>query len=110
MLPSVRGAGSWVMGERAEVQKALDPGNTIYSAKRFIGRPPDDPAVNQNKGKYPFKVQSKGKKVEFKVDFEKKKQAFSPEQISAEVLSHMKKMAEDYLEETVKDAVITVPA
>ena len=99
-----------IVGEGAEVQKTLDPENTIYSAKRFIGRTPDDPAVNQNKAKYPFKVQSKGKKVEFKVDYEKKKQAFSPEQISAEVLSHMKKMAEDYLEETVEDAVITVPA
>ena len=44
------------------------------------------------------------------MEFHKKKELFSPEQISAAVLAHMKKMAEDYLEEPVEDAVITVPA
>ena len=44
-----------IVGEGAEVQKTLDPENTIYSAKRFMGRTPDDPAVNQNKSKYPLK-------------------------------------------------------
>ena len=99
-----------IVGEGAEVQKNLDPENTIYSAKRFIGRTYDDPSIDENKDKYPFKVENKDNKVEFKVDFKNKKQTFSPEQISAEVLTHMKKIAEDYLEETVEDAVITVPA
>ena len=45
-----------IVGEGAEVQKTLDPENTIYSAKRFIGRSPNDPAINQFKGKYPFFV------------------------------------------------------
>ena len=98
------------VGEGAEVQKNLDPENTIYSAKRFIGKTYDDPSIEENKGIYPFKIDNKNNKVEFKVDFKNKKQTFSPEQISAEVLAHMKKIAEDYLEETVEDAVITVPA
>ena len=86
------------------------PENTIYSAKRFIGRTPDDPTINENKGKYPFKVQDDGKTLKFEVEFQKRKEVFSPEEISAAVLVHMKKMAEDYLEEPVEDAVITVPA
>ena len=99
-----------IVGEGAEVHKTLDPQNTIYSAKRFIGRTPDDPTINENKGKYPFKVQDDGKTLKFEVEFQKRKEVFSPEEISAAVLGHMKKMAEDYLEEPVEDAVITVPA
>ena len=99
-----------IVGEAAEVHKTLDPENTIYSAKRFIGRTPDDPTINENKGKYPFKVQDDGKTLKFEVEFQKRKEVFSPEEISAAVLGHMKKMAEDYLEEPVEDAVITVPA
>ena len=99
-----------IAGEGAEVQKTLDPENTIYSAKRFIGRTPDDPTINENRGKYPFKVGDNGKAMKFEVEFQKKKELFSPEEISAAVLAHMKKIAEDYLEEPVEDAVITVPA
>ena len=99
-----------IVGEGAEIQKTLDPENTIYSAKRFIGRTPDDHTINENKEKYPFKVGDYGKTLKFEVEFQNKKELFSPEQISAAVLAHMKKMAEDYLEEPVEDAVITVPA
>ena len=99
-----------IVGEGAEVHKTLDPQNTIYSAKRFIGRRPDDPTINENKGKYPFQVGGDGETLKFEVEFQNKKEVFSPEQISAAVLAHMKKMAEDYLEEPVEDAVITVPA
>ena len=99
-----------IVGEGAEVHKTLDPENTIYSAKRFIGRAPDDPTIKDNKGKYPFKVGDYGETLKFEVEFQKKKEVFSPEQISAAVLAHMKRMAEDYLEEPVEDAVITVPA
>ena len=99
-----------IVGEGAEVQKTLDPENTIYSAKRFIGRTPDDPTINENRGKYPFKVGDDSKTMKFEVEFQKKKEFFSPEEISAAVLAHMKRIAEDYLEEPVEDAVITVPA
>ena len=99
-----------IVGEGAEVQKSLDPENTIYSAKRFIGRSADDSTIKENKGKYPFKVGDDGMTLKFEVEFQKKKEVFSPEQISAAVLAHMKKMAEDYLEEPVEEAVITVPA
>ena len=60
-----------IVGEGAEVQKTLDPENTIYSAKRFIGRTPDDLTVNENKGKYPFKVGDDGKTLKFEVNFQK---------------------------------------
>ena len=99
-----------IVGEGAEVQKTLDPENTIYSAKRFIGRAPDDPTVEENKGKYPFKVRDNGATLKFEVEFRKKKVSFSPEEVSAAVLGHMKRMAEGYLEEPVENAVITVPA
>ena len=99
-----------IVGEGAEVQKTLDPENTIYSAKRFIGRTPDDPTINENRGKYPFKVGDDGKTMKFEVEFQKTKELVSPEEISAAVLAHMKRIAEDYLEEPVEDAVITVPA
>ena len=101
-----------IVGEGAEVQKTMDPENTIYSTKRFIGKAPDDPTVNQNKGKYPIKVRDKGATLKFEVEFQKKKKkvSFSPEEVSAAVLAHMKRIAEGYLEEPVEDAVITVPA
>ena len=99
-----------IVGEGAEVQKTLDPENTIYSAKRFIGRAPDDPTVDENKGKYPFKVRDNGATLKFEVEFQRKKVSFSPEEVSAAVLGHMKRMAEGYLEEPVEDALITVPA
>ena len=100
-----------MVGEGAEVHKTLDPENTIYSAKRFIGGTPDDPAVQANKAKYPFKVNDNGKKtLKFEVEFQKAKKLISPEEVSAAVLAHMKRMAEDYLEEPVEEAVITVPA
>ena len=99
-----------IVGEGAEIQKTLDPENTIYSAKRFIGRAPEDPTVDENKGKYPFKVRDKGATLKFEVEFQRKKVSFSPEEVSAAVLAHMKRIAEGYLEEPVEDAVITVPA
>ena len=99
-----------VIGEGAEIHRSLDPRNTIYNAKRFIGRKWEEQAVQESVSKYPFKVNEKDKKVEFEVGQGPSKQSFRPEEISASILAHMKKMAEDYLEEEVKDAVITVPA
>ena len=99
-----------IVGEGAEVHKTLDPENTIYSAKRFIGGTPVDSAVNQNKAKYPFKVLDNGETLKFEVEFQKEKLLVSPEEVSAAVLAHMKRIAEDFLEESVEEAVITVPA
>ena len=99
-----------IVGEGAEVHKTLDPENTIYSAKRFIGGTPVDSAVNENKAKYPFKVLDNGETLKFEVEFQKEKLLVSPEEVSAAVLAHMKRIAEDFLEESVEEAVITVPA
>ena len=56
-----------IVGEGAEVHKVLDPENTIYSAKRFIGRTPNDPRVQDNKAKYPFKVNDNSGTLKFEV-------------------------------------------
>ena len=99
-----------VIGEAAEIQRALDPVNTIYNAKRFFGRKWEDAVVQDKISCYPFKTENNSNKVHFKVHSQNKSQVYRPEEIAASVLSHMKKIAEDYLEETVQDAVITVPA
>ena len=93
-----------IVGEGAEVHKTLDPENTIYSAKRFIGGTPVDSAVNENKAKYPFKVLDNGETLKFEVEFQKEKLLVSPEEVSAAVLAHMKRIAEDFLEESVEEA------
>ena len=114
-----------LVGEGAVTQKVLDPANVIYNAKRFIGRNWDDPTLKESTGKYPFKIEQSGKKVQFKVKYSKTETdtrksiraknknteaCVAPEEISAAVLAKMKKTAEDYLDEEVKDAVVTVPA
>ena len=99
-----------LIGEGAAIQRKLDPMNTIYNAKKFIGRKWDDVKVQENKSKYPFQVLESENKVKFNVTCENKELVLSPEEISGAVLSRMKKIAEDYLEETIEDAVITVPA
>ena len=98
------------MGDGAEVQKKLDPVNAICNAKRFIGKKWDDPTVQENISKYAFKIEEKNNKVQFVVNLDKKLQYFTPEEISGALLTQLKKSAEDYLEETIEDAVITVPA
>jgi len=99
-----------LIGEGAEIQRKLDPANAIYNAKRFIGRTWDDPVVQANYSMYPFKVKENNNKVQFEAKNGLKTVNLTPEEIAAGILSKMKKIAEDYLEETVEDAVITVPA
>ena len=99
-----------LIGEGAETQKRLDPPNVVFNAKRFIGRKWDDPVVQENLSKYPFIVQENAAKIIFKVECQNTDLLLHPEEVSAAVLVRMKKIAEDYLEEEVKDAVITVPA
>jgi len=103
-----------LVGEGAEVQRKLDPASAIYNAKRFIGRTWDDPIVRENAFKYPFKILQKNNKVQFQADCASKKlkKTFiqTPEEIAAIILSRMKKIAEDFLEESIEDVVVTVPA
>lgn len=78
--------------------------------KRLIGRKFDDPAVQQDIKQYPFTVINDGGKPKVKVEYKGENKKFSPEELSSMILTKMKEIAETYLGETVKDAVITVPA
>merc|ERR1719192_720682 len=88
----------------------MNPNNTVFDAKRLIGRKYDDPTVEQDKKHWPFKVVNDGSKPKIVVEYKYEEKTFSPEEISAMILVKMKETAEGYLGKTVKDAVITVPA
>jgi len=99
-----------LIGDAAKNQVAMNPSNTIFDAKRLIGRSFNDPAVQSDAKHWPFKVSNVGGKPQCTVDYQGKPKNFSPEEISSMVLTKMKEVAEGYLGKTVKDAVITVPA
>lgn len=94
-----------VVGKPAKNQMITNPENTVYSIKRFMGRKYHE--VTEETKLIPYKVTS-GSGDEVKIDIRGKQ--LSPQEISAEVLMKMKKTAEDYLGESVSEAVITVPA
>jgi L1 cell adhesion molecule like protein len=100
-----------LIGEAAKNQAARNPINTIFDAKRLIGRKYDDPTVASDRKLWPFKiVKGDGGKPMISVTFKGAEKIFSAEEISSMVLVKMKKIAEDYLGCPVKDAVVTVPA
>ena len=99
-----------LVGEAAQFQRLLDPDNVLYNAKRFIGRKFEDPVVQENRIKYPFKIRDKNNKVNFQVSYKGEASYISPEEVGAALLEKMKKTAEDFLGRSVKDAVVTVPA
>nr|BDV50105.1 MAG: heat shock protein 70-like protein [Porcellio scaber clopovirus] len=99
-----------LIGDAAKSQVAMNPLNTIFDAKRLIGRNFDDSAVTSDSAYWSFKLINDGGKPKFEVTYKEKKEIFSPEEISAMVLSEMKRIAENYLGEAVDSAVITVPA
>ncbi|MCA9374941.1 Hsp70 family protein, partial [Candidatus Dojkabacteria bacterium] len=99
--------GQELCGRPAKNQAVINPTGTIYSVKRLIGRNWDDKSVQQDKELLPFdmrKSKSGGVEVQMGDSW------FSPQEISAKVLAKIKKDAEDFLGEEVKEAVITVPA
>lgn len=102
--------GDRLIGDAAKNQLTSNPENTIFDVKRIIGRNWDDKTVQDDIKFYPFKVVNKNSKphVEAKVKGEKK--LFAPEEISAMILGKMREVAEDYLGESIKNAVVTVPA
>jgi len=100
-----------LIGGAAKNQGNLNPQNTVFDAKRLIGRKFDDKVVQDDMKHWPFKViRGDGSKPMIEVDYMNARKAFTPEEISAMVLTKMKNIAEAYLGETVKNAVITVPA
>src|SRR5690606_24400110 len=97
--------GEILVGTVAKRQAVTNPENTIYSSKRFIGHRFDE--VTKEQGRVPYKL-IKGDNGD--AWFEVRGKKVSPPEVSAKVLQKLKKAAEDYLGETVTEAVITVPA
>lgn len=99
-----------LIGDAAKNQVAMNANNTIFDAKRLIGRKFNDDNVQSDMKHWPFTVINDGGKPKLEVEFKNEKKRFTPEEISSMVLTKMKETAEAYLGQTVRDAVITVPA
>ena len=100
-----------LIGDAAKNQISSNPQNTVFDAKRLIGRKFDDSVVKKDMANWPFGVTAgSDNKPRIGVEFKGEKKAYLPEEISAMVLTKMKQTAEAYLGSEVKDAVITVPA
>lgn len=99
-----------LIGDAAKNQAAINPHNTVFDAKRLIGRKFNDPEVTTDAKHFPFKVISRDGKPVVQVEYKGETKTFTPEEISSMVLIKMKETAENYLGTTVNDAVVTVPA
>ncbi|CAF3511656.1 unnamed protein product [Rotaria socialis] len=99
-----------LIGGAAKNQVAMNPINTIFDAKRLIGRKFDDSTVQSDMKHWPFKVINDSGKPKIQVHYKNETKLFTPEEISSMVLTKMKETAETYLGQKVIDAVVTVPA
>ncbi|CAH8825833.1 unnamed protein product [Trichobilharzia szidati] len=99
-----------LIGDAAKNQVAINPTNTVFDAKRLIGRRFDDPSVQSDMKHWPFEVINEASKPKIRVEYKGERKTFFPEEISSMVLTKMKEVAEAYLGKTVTDAVVTVPA
>ncbi|KAG0710796.1 Heat shock cognate protein [Chionoecetes opilio] len=99
-----------LIGDAAKNQVAMNPNNTVFDAKRLIGRKFNDHNVQSDMKHWPFEVIDDSTKPRIRVEYKGEKKSFYPEEVSSMVLMKMKETAEAYLGATVKDAVITVPA
>ncbi|XP_010475732.1 PREDICTED: probable mediator of RNA polymerase II transcription subunit 37b isoform X2 [Camelina sativa] len=99
-----------LIGEAAKNQAAKNPERTVFDPKRLMGRKFDDPDVQRDIKFLPYKVVNKDGKPYIQVKVKGEDKVFSPEEISAMILTKMKETAEAFLGKKIKDAVITVPA
>nr|QNF22888.1 putative heat shock protein isoform 3 [Lycosa tarantula] len=99
-----------LIGDGAKGQVAMNPENTVFDAKRLIGRQYDDPKIQEDLKHWPFRVVNVGGKPKIQVEFKGGKKLFTPEEISSMVLTKMKETAEAFIGEKVTDVVVTVPA
>uniref|UniRef100_A0A671X4Z4 Heat shock protein family A (Hsp70) member 8b n=1 Tax=Sparus aurata TaxID=8175 RepID=A0A671X4Z4_SPAAU len=99
-----------LIGDAAKNQVAMNPTNTVFDAKRLIGRRFDDAVVQSDMKHWPFTVINEGSRPKVRVEYKGETKSFYPEEISSMVLIKMKEIAEAYLGKTVTDAVVTVPA
>lgn len=99
-----------LIGDAAKNQVAMNPKNTVFDAKRLIGRRFDDEKIQSDMKHWPFTVVNDCGKPKIQVQYKGETRKFAPEEISSMVLTKMKETAEAFLGNTVRDAVITVPA
>ena len=99
-----------LIGDGAKNQCSMNPENTVYDAKRLIGRKFDDPVIQNDIRNFPFDIISDDNKPKIKVNYKGEEKTYHPEEISSMVLIKMKEIAESYIGYDVVDAVITVPA
>ena len=99
-----------LVGDSAKNQAAMNPENTVFDVKRLIGRKYTDTTVQHDKKLLPYDIVDKGGKPYVQVQFKKEKKTYSPEEVSAMVLTKMKEVAEAFLGKEIKNAVVTVPA
>merc|ERR1711861_83855 len=100
-----------LIGDSAKNQVAMNPTNSVFDAKRLIGRKFNDAVVQSDMKHWPFKVVAKdGDKPHVQVQFKGEEKTFSPEEISSMVLTKMKETGEAFTGKSVKDVVVTVPA
>jgi heat shock 70kDa protein 1/2/6/8 len=88
----------------------MNPRNTVFDAKRLIGRRFDDQKIQEDIKHWPFTVINDCDKPKIQVEFKGEVKRFAPEEVSSMILIKMKEIAEVYLGGKVTDAVITVPA
>jgi len=101
--------GERLVGQTAKRQATINPENTIFSVKRFIGRHFDEPETLEDRKRLPYKIE-KGAHNDVRIHAPVKNQSYTPQEVAAMILAKMKKDAEDFLGEPVTQAVITVPA
>jgi len=100
-----------LIGDAAKNQVAMNPQNTVFDAKRLIGRKFTDPVVQADLKHWPFKVVAGAdSKPQIIVEFKGESKTFQPEEISSMVLIKMREVSEAFIGKQVKNAVITVPA
>ena len=99
-----------IIGDGAKNQASVNPENTVFDAKRLIGRDFSDPTLQSDLKNFPFKVTEQNKKPVINVNYKDEEKTYHPEEISSMILTKMKEIAESYIGEDVTDAVITVPA
>ncbi|XP_064831032.1 heat shock cognate 70 kDa protein-like [Oncorhynchus masou masou] len=99
-----------LIGDAAKNQVAMNPTNTVFDAKRLIGRKFDDNVVQADMKHWPFTVINDSTRPKVQVEYKGETKAFYPEEISSMVLVKMKEIAEAYLGKTITNAVVTVPA
>jgi len=99
-----------LIGDAAKNQVAINPTNTVFDAKRLIGRKYNDSSVQSDRKHWPFDVVDVNGLPKLRVEYQNEEKTFTPEEISSMVLTKMKETAEAYLGSKVTEAVITVPA